>query len=331
MISLCRIDFLVSQKEARRGFTLVELLVSITVGALLLAVLVTVISRALQVSQRSADAMTAYSSAATAIDLVATDLASLSVNRQPFEYLQARPESAPFEGIQPMRLMLLLDSPADSAQPSPSGSNTYPDSGQTHAVSYLLAWQNPVSSTVASNINNSVFGFYRQVVNTPNTFQYVLGTPDLYTALYMGANAPLQTPPALSSFVAGNVVDFQVAIYACPISTGGRRSTTPAGLLTLPAVIINPVGGATASQPYQRVQVWGTQVSVNNTQTIPAPLAGYGPATYAEVSLTVIEDAGAKLWGNGQSTNASSPTNPTNLRQKYGHTLTRKVLLRTPE
>ena len=124
-------------KRARGGFTLVELLVSVTVAALLLGLLVFVMVRSLQISQTSADALGAYSSAATAVDLLATDLASLSVTRQPFEYLQALPESnpglasIPAPNVQPMRLMMLVTSPEDSAQPSaspsPAATPIYPD------------------------------------------------------------------------------------------------------------------------------------------------------------------------------------------------------------
>ena len=159
------------------------------------------IVRSLQLSQKSADAMTAYSSASTAIDLVATDLASLSVTGQPYEYLQALPEtspglaSIPSPNIQPMRLMMLVTSPEDSAQPSSANPNSFPDSGQVHAVSYLLAWQNPVSSTAGSNPSTSVFGVYRQVAPVADTFKYALGSTDLYKALYQSGNlTSMQTP-----------------------------------------------------------------------------------------------------------------------------------------
>ena len=302
------------------------------VAALLVGLLTSVMVRSLQLSQKSADAMTAYSSASTAIDLIATDLASLSVTPQPFEYLQALPESnpglasIPSPNVQPMRLMMLVTSPEDSAQPSTSNGNSYPDSGQVHAVGYLLAWQNSVSSTAGSNASNSVFGIYRQVATAADTFKYALGSTDLYKALYQSGNlSAMQTPPALSAFVTGNVVDFQLAFYANPISAGGSGNPA-AGTLIQPPVIINQTSPS-AALPYQKTQLLGTQVLVNGA----APMLngqGYGPVVYAEVSLTVIEDPGAKLWGDGTGVGARSPAA---IKQKYGHTLTRKVTLRTPE
>ena len=336
MISPCRVEVLPAPTRTRGAFTLVELLVSVTVAALLLGLLVSVMARALQMSQTSADTLAAYSSAATAMDLVATDLASLAVTRQPFEYLQARPESSPgltsipTPNVQPMRLMMLITSPEDSAQPSPTASPTpglaYPDSGQVHAVSYLMAWQNPVSTTAGSNPGNSVFGIYRQVATAADTFKYVLGTTDLYNAMYVSGNVgSMQTPPALSAFVIGNVVDFQLAFYANPISTATGNGSPAVGSLLQPPVFINSASAsASTALPYLKTQLQGTQTLVNGN----APAVSYGPVVYAEISLTVIEQPGAKLWGDGTGVGARSPAA---IRQKFGHTLTRKVVLRTPE
>ena len=123
----------------------------------------------------------------------------------------------------------------------------------------------------------------------------------------------------------GNVVDFQVGFYANPISTGGASSPA-AGTLIQPPVIIN-LASASAALPYQKTQLQGTQILVNGA----APTLNgqsYGPVMYAEVSLTVIEEPGARLWGDGTGTGARSPAA---IKRKYGHTLTRKVTLRTPE
>ena len=344
MISPSRAKFPDLAGPGRGGFTLVELLVAMTVAVLLVVMLTVVLSRSMVLSQRSSAQTTAFGAAAAAIDLIATDLSSLTVTRQPYEYLQARPEDASsmtqsqlatFGATPPMRLMFTTTSPVDAAQsspapasPSPAPSPYFPDSGQAHAVSYRLYYQNPITAT---NTGNSIFGLYRQVAAAADTFNYVLGLGDLYAAIYVspGGNIASSMPatPLPSSFVAANVVDLQVAIYASPISTGSAGSP-PAGALVQPPAIINPVNGATSSQPYQRTQVWGTQIAVNNSQSPPAtpsPLLGYGPAAYAEVSLTVLEDSGAKLWGNGSGTGAVSPAS---LRAKYGHTITRKVLLR---
>ena len=316
-----------------------------TVAAILLGLLVFVIARSLQISQTSADALAAYSSAATAVDLVATDLASLAVTRQPSEYLQALPESTqsnpslasiPSPNVQPMRLMMLVTSPEDSAQLStptpasgPAATPVYADSGQVRAVSYLMAWQNPVSTTATSNAGNSVFGLYRQVASTADTFKYVLGSTDLYNAIYGGTNVGgMQVPPALSGFVSGNIVDFQIAFYANQISTGVGSGQGAAGSLLQPPTLINSASASVfTALPYLKTQLQGTQTLVNGVvPTING--SSYGPVAYAEVSLTVIEQPGAKLWGDGTGTGARSPAA---IKQKFGHTLTRKVILRTPE
>ena len=340
------------------GFTLVELLVSMVISALVLVLLVSVISRSMQIAAYSSDTMSAYSSAAAAVDLIATDLASLAVNRQPYEYLQAVPDPTFPQGAypnlfagtsQPMRLILNIISPADSALPSPSPTPAppatpfYPDSAQPRAVCYRIAWQNPITagataSATPANYTSNVFGLYRQVASSANTFSYALGTTDLYAALFNNPNWTTGSPatsPLAAEFIAGNIVDLQVAFYASPIATNATATTAyPVGSLIQPTVIINATPGATAStaSPYQKVQIWGTQTAVNSSPTptsSPAPaLAGYGPVVFAEVSLTVIDATAAQLWGTGSGSGTLSPTV---LKQKYGHTVTRKVTLQTPE
>ena len=308
-----------------------------TVAVLLVTIMVTIISRALQISQRNSDMMSAYSSAAAAVDLIATDLVSLAVNNQPYEYLQARPETAPFQSFPaslqpPMRLMMLVDSPADSAQPNTSVTpTTYPDSGQVHAVSYLICWQNPLSNATASNVTNSVFGLYRQVASAATTFSSALGTTDLYNALYVNGTTPaFSVPPSSAAFVTANVVDLQVGFYVNTISTGGTGNPA-AGALIQPPIFYNgpsnpPV--ATPYYPYQKTEIWGTQMLYNGSNINSTRRGSYGPAVYAEISVTVLEDAGAKLWGTGTGTGQLAPSA---LKLKYGHTITRKVTLRTPE
>ena len=135
----------------------------------------------------------------------------------------------------------------------------------------------------------------------------------------------MQSPPTLSALVTGNIVDFQLAFYANPISKGGNGNLA-AGSLIQPSVIIN-AASASAALPYQKTQIQGTQTLVNGTAPALNGLS-YGPVVYAELSLTVIEDPGAKLWGDGTGTGARSPAA---IKLKYGHTLTRKVILRAPQ
>jgi prepilin-type N-terminal cleavage/methylation domain-containing protein len=342
-------------RGAGRAFTLVELLVSMVVSALVLTLLVSVISRSMQITTHSLNTMAAYSSAAAAVDSIATDLASLAVTRQPYEYLQALPDpnfpATAYPNLlantsQPMLLILNVISPADSAISSPSPAQSppatpsYPDSGQPRAVCYRIAWQNPITangspSAASSNYNSYVFGLYRQVASSSDTFTYVLGTTDLYAALFKpnpnwNSGYPA-TPPLNKDFIVGNIVDLQVAFYASPIATSATATTAyPAGSLIQPTVIINAAPGATAStaSPYQKVQIWGTQTSVNSASPPPPALVGYGPVVSAEVSLTVIDGSAAQLWGTGSG---GGTTSPAALKQKYGHTFTRKVTLRSPE
>jgi len=76
----------------------------------------------------------------------------------------------------------------------------------------------------------------------------------------------------------------------------------------------------------------GSQTPINTSVTNVVSMGGAGVTVDSttnsagvatvEVTLTVLEDAGEKMLKNGKSLDY--------VRQKYGHTLTRKVMLRTP-
>jgi len=292
------------------GFTLVELLVALMASTILIVLLANVGSQALQISKHTGESMRAVNSAAAAVDLIASDLDCLSVTKQPFEYLQAADESPPINGTNPMRLMLNISSPQDTGIPLVSGSTTtYPGSAQTLAVCYRLFYQDPLNTASGTK---PVMGLYRTTATDPSA-----SNPPATAGAYAFANFLGQTnigtpwtnywngkTPTSGDFVVANIVDLQIAFYA------GVSDTTS----------LNPPGAP--NQPYQAFRLAGNGYTVGGSGAMTA-----GQPTVAEITITVLEDAGAILWGSGTGTGALSPVS---LRQKYGHTLTRRVLLRSP-
>lgn len=308
---------------ASRGFTIVEMLVSVAISVIMVVLLASVVSQAMLTARKSSNELQALNAASAAMDLIATDIDSLAVTRRPFEYLQALPEPAAINGIKPIRLMLLASSAEEAAVSSTSsGVSSYPNSGLTSAICYQILYQDPLSATAGST---KVFGLYRTVLSSTTTFNNVpalLGGTNEYAAYWQG-NPPANNPPnVLVDFVAENVVDLEVGIYASPMASGTNAPGAPV-LLNAPS---------SAGSAYQQIQLTGTGSMVNGgAGSLPAlvsPYTFYGPASYAEVSITVLEDAGAKLWGTGAGSGATSPAN---LKLKYGHTLTRRILLSSPQ
>ncbi len=156
------------------------------------------------------------------------------------------------------------------------------DSGQVRAVVYRLAYKDVLNSSGTNNI----YGIYRfSETNAGAVFTNYIGTNDLSGTEGFTADAKID------DFLAGNIVDFRVRLYP-------QGSLSPLNTNASDVVRMNGAG----------VIVGGT------TKT-------EGAAT-AEVSLTFLEDAGAKLLKNGVALDT--------VKARYGYTLSKKVPLRTP-
>ena len=154
--------------------------------------------------------------------------------------------------------------------------------GQTRAVMYRLAAQDVLKSG-GSNITYGLFRFCE--TNAGVVFTNYLGQTNLASASGFSQAA------TNDDYLAGSIIDFQVRLYP------------PGSQVPVNTSVTNVVrmGGAGV-----------TVDSAVNTNQIAT----------AEITVTVIEDAGEKTLKNGKSLDY--------VRQKYGHTLTRKVMLRTP-
>jgi len=155
-------------------------------------------------------------------------------------------------------------------------------SGLTRAVMYRLAAQDVLKSG-GSNITYGLFRFCE--TNAGVVFTNYLGQTNLASASGFSQAA------TNDDYLAGSIIDFQVRLYPPGSQTPINTSVTN----------VVRMGGAGV-----------TVDSAANTNQIAT----------AEITVTVIEDAGEKTLKNGKSLDY--------VRQKYGHTLTRKVMLRTP-
>jgi len=156
------------------------------------------------------------------------------------------------------------------------------DFGQARAIRYQVLLQDPISAAGSS----PVYGLYRSVVSADDTFATFQGASDLSTPFG-------SVTASLDDFVAGNIVDFQVQFY-------------PAG--NQPAANVN--AGAV-----QAVRLSGTSTTVNGA-------AYAGVLAWAEITLTVLEDNGAKLLQTGAIDVATA-------KLRHGHVLTRRVPIRS--
>jgi type II secretory pathway pseudopilin PulG len=335
---------------------MIELLMAVAVSVIVVVLLANVVSQALITSRAANNELQAMNAAAAALDLIAGDIDSLAATRQPYEYFQAFNEPAAIDtASHAMRMVLLSTSAEDAAVSSTgSGSYTYPDSGLTHAICYQILYQDPLAggSNALLGGSNAIFGLYRGVVSSGTTFANVMGLSNEFTGFWKNIGGASLGPLMNSSqngvtvdFIAPNVVDLEVAAFAnTMISSNGTLIATGSTQLYNPPPHTNGAGhtfagiqltGTAALENLAYNTSFGTSTSgayLNNSVaniSYPLPANGtWGSVAYIEVSVTVIEDAAAKLWGNGKGTNKLAPAY---LKYRYGHTLTRRILIHPPQ
>lgn len=301
---------------SRRGFTLIEMLVAIVISIILILALTQVISGASKSASSNNNSLLALSSANAALNLVVNDLRSLAASPQPspvgaggYEFLQVQPDpnTGNLNGTTPALLMLN----ACSAQDSISNAN---DLGlQPRAICYQMAYQDPINPS-NTNPKAKVYGFYRTVQPSSTTFASFLGQSDLFATTGLWKSITAAALPSTSSFIVGNVVDFQLVFYACRLSSTGQ-------LLTTPVPIYSTVSAGSGNAIHLTSS--GYAISSTSANLDSAYTYDHGPVTYVDVTLVVLDNNGAVQLNDGVTTLAKAKT-------RYGHTLTRRVALPEP-
>lgn len=276
-------------RRSRAGFTLVELMVAITISILLLVLLVNLSVQSMDVTKRTNESSQSVSAASAALDMIAVDLESLAAGLPGSEYLQTQVGSV---GNIPnvTQLTFLTISPIDS-------DGNIDDQGQVRAVRYRLVQMDPITEKTDSD---ALYGLYRTAVSATETFAKVIGQPDLSVA----GGFP-STPPAVD-FLVPNVVEFQIAFYRAvdPASAGGGTSSGSS------AKPINQAG----NDAYSAVRLSRDEVKVAGGVWVQ------GRPTSAEITLTILDESGAQLFRKGKISLEDAIT-------RYGRRAARRVNL----
>ena len=277
--------------SAKRGFTLAELVVAMAITAIIVTVLVTVTSVALDTWNRSRSELRAARSAKTMVDFMARDFESLVIRKgNSYEWLSAVADSNVANiGGNKTNTNFLTSTNASKLIFFTSAKDRYDGKlgtssdkgGEVSCVGYQLNYRDPIT---AGAVALKTFVFNRVLVDPDSTFKDLLGKPDLTTAFLTYSSLVSDS----KNFVCENVFQFSIT-FLVNVTTVAASGATPATTVNVP-VIIGPASGAMTATSF-KVNGTGIVSDITGGTVSNAQLAA-GKITGVSFSTTVISDFG---------------------------------------
>jgi prepilin-type N-terminal cleavage/methylation domain-containing protein len=296
--------------SAKRGFTLAELVVAMAITAIIVTVLVTVTSVALDTWNRSRSELRAARNAKTMVDFMARDFESLVIRKgNSYEWLSAvaltdseianiggnKTSTNPNPLTSTNALKLIFFTSAKDRYDGKIATSS-DKGGEVSCIGYQLNCRDPITGAAAADaaLQTQTYAFNRVLVDPDNTFTDLLGKPDLQDKpgppKKTGAFTPYWSLVSDSkSFICENVYQFTVT-FQVNVTTVAASGATPATTVNVP-VIIGPVSGPMTATSFI---INGTGIVSDITTGGPvtnAQLAA-GKITGVSISTTVISDFG---------------------------------------
>lgn len=289
-----------SSSASSRGFTLVELLVAMAITTIIIGILVSVTSLALDTWNRSRSEVRAARQGKAMIDSMARDFESMVVRKgNNFEWLYAGtvPESNK-KGPQnntyksPNVADLVFFSAATDRYNGNIGVSGTDKGGDVSTVAYQLRYTDPIGGTDSDEFKT--FVLYRKIINPDTTFAETLGTQftTTGTALLDKAETAASDPSITgndidspSNFICENVYQFTTIFNVEVTAADGTKISVPVPL------------GENGSKLFK---IGGNGYEMDNNITLPTgnsitvDMVKAGRLTSVEVSLTVLTDFGLK-------------------------------------
>jgi len=290
---------LATQQPSSKGFTLLELMVAMTVTLFIVGGLIAVTSSALGTLKQSTGNVRGFKQAKTALDQISLDLESLVVRSgNDFEWLAAEASntSATSADAYFSRLVFLTAAidryDGDISQP-----------GDISCVQYEIAYQNPISGR-ADNDQTDTFVLYRKLYNPGptanpgagelNTFDDFLNKPDpidptdpnppLAQGLLDIANGINQVAVA-ENFVCENIREMTLVFHISYTNAAGN-----------PEIIKIPIINASSSsgERHRNLKITGQSITASNETTNDIILTDIYPnarITAIDINLQIIDDS----------------------------------------
>ena len=276
------------RSSSKRGFTLMELMVAMAITTIIVTVLVSITSLALDTWNRSRAELRASRQAKSMIDIMARDFESMvSRKGNKNEWLSAI--SDPQELGETMKstnaTKLVFFTAATDRYDGKIGTTT-DKGGDVSCVAYQLEYKDPIDSGAASKFKSFVLS--RLLIDPKETFDNLLGKTDATSAakslesVFNTAYAGEISKPKY--FVCENVFQFSVTFHVQTLN-GGVVVNTP--------VTIGQLNDTGTSKSFK---IQGSGLVTESTATTPSSAADLasGRVTAVEISATILSDFGVE-------------------------------------
>lgn len=288
-----------SQKNGR-GFTIIELLVAMAITTLIVTVLISVTSLALETWNRSRSEIRAARQAKAMIETMSADFESM-VSREGnnMEWLFARtavPNDGPNGNDSPNAAELAFFSAATDRYNGDIG-GADDEGGDVSGIAYKLAYQNAVEDGGSDSFNT--FALYRKIINPDETFKDMLGTEYSETsdALFQAAESAESDVAgndieARANYICENIYQFTLIFHVNVTKSDGTPGNVQVRLAD------------TSSESTEIFKVHGSGIHLDSsvvgggTPAITNAQIKAGKLSAVEVSLTVLTDFGIKQMRN---------------------------------
>ena len=241
------------KQSSTKGFTLMELMVAMAVTSIIVTVLVSITSIALDTWNRSRSELRAARQAKSMVETMARDFESMVVRRgNDFEWLYAKSETnQPGENmVSTNSADLIFFSAATDRYEGEIGVNNKDKGGDVSCVGYRLHYRNPIDR---SKEGFETFVLNRLRVDPDQTFGKLLGEEDLKAA-FSSFKSRLDEE---KYFVCENVFQFTLTFFV----EVARKSGGTEKLITVPVT----VGKSSGGQMTDSFQIKGTGIVASNS------------------------------------------------------------------
>ncbi len=269
---------------ARSGFTLVELLVAMAITTLIVGVLVSVTSMALDTWNRSRSELRASRQAKAMLETMARDLESFVFRKGSNEWLSAISDNTKIgdklESTNAIKLIFFT-----SATDRYDGDIKNDKGGDVSCAAYQLEYRDPIGTTSGSKFETYVLS--RLLVNPDDTYKDLLGKTDTQSekglsSVFSKYESRLSKP---ENFICENIYQFTMTFQIKAVRGSGTDKEIE---YVYQPVTVGRGSGRTTSDSL-KIQGNAIDTSISSGAVSSDELKN-GRCTAVEVSVTVLTD-----------------------------------------